>query len=671
MTLEKEGNPFPQKNGRVVIEKVVPEIDAGHYALKRTVGERVLVEADIFTDGHDVISAVLKFRTHKNPFWSETPMEFLANDRWHGEFSVTEMGIYLYTIEAWIDHFKSWRRDLKKRLDAKQDVSVDLLVGAELVEAAAGRANGADAEQLVSRAKELRVEKSAINNSAFERVLNPQLVDLMARYPDRRLATAFEKELRVTVDPALARFGAWYELFPRSTGEAGKHGTFKDCEAQLPRIAEMGFDVLYLPPIHPIGKSFRKGKNNNPVCQPGEPGSPWAIGSSEGGHKAIHPELGSLEDFKRLVDAARGRKIEVALDIAFQCAPDHPYIKEHPEWFLARPDGSIQYAENPPKKYEDIVPFNFECDDWRGLWNELKSVFEFWIEQGVKVFRVDNPHTKPFAFWEWCIGELKHANPELIFLAEAFTRPKMMYRLAKLGFTQSYNYFPWRNTKPELVEYFTEITRPPVSDFMRYNLWPNTPDILTQFLQSGGREAFVIRAILAATLGATYGIYGPAFELCENAPREPDSEEYLNSEKYEIRQWNLDTPENLSGLMTRLNQIRRDNPALQFNNGLKFHATDNDQILAYTKATEDKSDVILVVINLNPHYTHSGWLDLPLEEFDIDPGRTFQMHDLLTDTRFFWSGRRSYVELNPHKMPAHILRLRRYARTEHEFDYFL
>jgi starch synthase (maltosyl-transferring) len=671
MTLEKEGNSFPQKNSRVVIEKVVPEIDAGHYALKRTVGERVMVEADIFTDGHDVISAVLKFRTHKNPFWSETPMEFLTNDRWRGEFSMPEMGVYLYTIEAWIDHFKSWRRDLKKRLDAKQDVSVDLLVGAELIEAAAGRANGADAEQLVSRAKELRVEKSAINNSAFERALDSQLADLMARYPDRRLATTYEKELRVTVDPALARFGAWYELFPRSTGEAGKHGTFKDCEAQLPRIAEMGFDVLYLPPIHPIGKSFRKGKNNNPVCQPGEPGSPWAIGSSEGGHKAIHPELGSLEDFKRLVDAARGRKIEVALDIAFQCAPDHPYIKEHPEWFLARPDGSIQYAENPPKKYEDIVPFNFECDDWRGLWNELKSVFEFWIEQGVKVFRVDNPHTKPFAFWEWCIGELKHANPELIFLAEAFTRPKMMYRLAKLGFTQSYNYFPWRNTKPELVEYFTEITRPPVSDFMRYNLWPNTPDILTQFLQSGGREAFVIRAILAATLGATYGIYGPAFELCENAPREPDSEEYLNSEKYEIRQWNLDTPENLSGLMTRLNQIRRDNPALQFNNGLKFHATDNDQILAYTKATEDKSDVILVVINLNPHYTHSGWLDLPLEEFDIDPGRTFQMHDLLTDTRFFWSGRRSYVELNPHKMPAHILRLRRYARTEHEFDYFL
>jgi len=671
MTLEKEGNPFPQKNGRVVIEKVVPEIDAGHYALKRTVGERVLVEADIFTDGHDVISAVLKFRTHKNPFWSETPMEFLANDRWRGEFSIPEMGVYFYTIEAWIDHFKSWRRDLKKRLDAKQDVSVDLLVGAELIEAAAGRANGADAEQLASRTKELRVEKSAINNSVFERALDPQLVDLMARYPDRRLATAYEKELRVTVDPALARFGAWYELFPRSTGEAGKHGTFKDCEAQLPRIAEMRFDVLYLPPIHPIGKSFRKGKNNNPVCQPGEPGSPWAIGSSEGGHKAIHPELGSLEDFKRLVDAARGRKIEVALDIAFQCAPDHPYIKEHPEWFLSRPDGSIQYAENPPKKYEDIVPFNFECDDWRGLWNELKSIFEFWIEQGVKVFRVDNPHTKPFAFWEWCIGELKHANPELIFLAEAFTRPKMMYRVAKLGFTQSYNYFPWRNTKPELVEYFTEITRPPVSDFMRYNLWPNTPDILTQFLQSGGREAFVIRAILAATLGATYGIYGPAFELCENTPREPDSEEYLNSEKYEIRQWNLDTPENLSGLMTRLNQIRRDNPALQFNNGLKFHATDNDQILAYTKATEDKSDVILVVINLNPHYTHSGWLDLPLEEFDIDPGRTFQMHDLLTDTRFFWSGRRSYVELNPHKMPAHILRLRRYARTEHEFDYFL
>lgn len=672
MTNEKEESSLSQKNSRAAIENVTPEIDGGHYALKRIVGESVVVEADIFADGHDLLSALLKFRRENDASWTEVPMEVLRNDRWRGEFSVSEPGTYFYTVEASVDHFKSWRRDLKKKLDAKQDVSVELLVGAGMIEAAANRATATDAEQLKARAKELRTEKTIAADSLFERALNPGLAGLMARYPDRRFAAIYRKELRVTADRPLARFGAWYELFPRSTAsEPEKHGTFKDCEAQLPRIAEMGFDILYLPPIHPIGRSFRKGKNNNRVCQPGEPGSPWAIGSVEGGHKAIHPELGSMDDFRSLVERARSYKIEVALDIAFQCAPDHPYVKEHPEWFLKRPDGSIQYAENPPKKYEDIVPFNFECEDWRGLWQELKSIFDFWIERGVKVFRVDNPHTKPFAFWEWCIGELKRKNCELIFLSEAFTRPKVMYKLAKLGFTQSYNYFPWRNTKWELTEYFTEITRPPVSDFLRYNLWPNTPDILTQFLQSDGREAFMIRVILAATLGANYGIYGPAFELCENKPREPDSEEYLNSEKYEIRQWNLNAPENLSGLIARLNKIRRENPALQSNGSLKFHSTDNEQLLAYTKMTEDKSNVILVVVNLNPHYTHSGWLDLPLEEFNIEPHRTFQMHDLLTDTRFFWNGRRNYVELNPHRLPAHIFALRRYARTEHDFDYFL
>lgn len=660
-------NDFPQKNSRVAIENVTPEIDGGQFALKRAVGERVVVEADIFADGHDVVSAILKFRPEKSEQWQETSMAFHANDRWRGEFSVSQAGVYFYTIEAWVDHFQSWRRDLKKRLDADQDVSVDLLTGAEMIEAAAKRATGADAEQLRSRAAALREEKSP----AVQRALDPQMASLMARFPDRRLATVCPKEFRVTVDPLLARFSSWYELFPRSLGPEGKHGTFKDCEAALPRIAEMGFDILYLPPIHPIGKSFRKGKNNNPKCQPGEPGSPWAIGSSEGGHKSIHPELGTLDDFRSLVHAARGLKIELALDIAFQCAPDHPYLKEHPEWFLTRPDGSIQYAENPPKKYEDIVPFNFECDDWRGLWRELKSIFEYWIGNGIKVFRVDNPHTKPFAFWEWCITDLKKKNPDLIFLSEAFTRPKVMYRLAKLGFTQSYNYFPWRNSKYELTEYLTEITRPPVSDFLRYNLWPNTPDILTQFLQSGGREAFMIRLVLAATLGANYGIYGPAFELCENTPREPDSEEYLNSEKYEIRRWDLNAPQNLAGLITRLNQIRRENPALQSNSGLQFHHTDNDQLVAYSKMTPDKSNMVLVVVNLNPYYTHSGWLDLPLEDFELDPRRTFQMHDLLSDTRFFWHGQKNYVELNPHRLPAHVLRIRRYSRTEHDFDYFL
>ena len=668
--MDDKGDGFPAGMTRVVIENVTPELDAGHFAIKRTVGEKVMVEADIFADGHDVLTAMLKFRHKNERDWTETPMEFQTNDHWRGEFTVHEVGTWLYTIEAWVDHFKSWRRDLKKRIEARQDVSVDLLAGAQMVEAAAERAKGADAEKLAGWAKELGARETANAASVSARALDPQMADLMAKYPDRHLSTEYQKELRIVVDPPLARFSAWYELFPRSTG-ADRHGTFKDCEAQLPRVAGMGFDILYLPPIHPIGKSFRKGKNNNPKSQPGDPGSPWAIGSSEGGHTAIHPELGTMEDFHRLIAKAREHRIEIALDIAFQCAPDHPWIAEHPEWFLKRPDGSIQYAENPPKKYEDIVPFNFECEDWRGLWNALKGIFDFWIKQGVKIFRVDNPHTKPFSFWEWCIGELKDKNPELIFLSEAFTRPKMMYRLARLGFTQSYNYFPWRNTKFELTEYFNELTRPPLADFMRYNLWPNTPDILTQFLQSGGREAFMIRLILAGTLGASYGIYGPAFELCENTPREPDSEEYANSEKYEIRHWDLDAPHNLSGLIARLNQVRRENPALQSNMNLKFHSTDNDQLLAYSKMTEDKSNLILTIVNLSPHYTHSGWLELPLEEFGIEPRRTFQMHDLLTDTRFFWNGPRNYVELNPHRLPAHILRLRRYSRTEHDFDYFL
>jgi starch synthase (maltosyl-transferring) len=433
----------------------------------------------------------------------------------------------------------------------------------------------------------------------------------------------------------------------------------------------MGFDILYLPPVHPIGKSFRKGKNNNVKCDPGEPGSPWAIGSSEGGHKSIHSELGTLDGFKNLISRAREFQIEIALDIAFQCSPDHPYIREHPEWFRHRPDGTIQFAENPPKKYQDIVPFDFECDDWKNLWRELKSVFDFWIAQGVKIFRVDNPHTKTFAFWEWCIGELKAKNPELIFLAEAFTRPKPMYRLAKLGFTQSYNYFPWRNSKDELEKYFMEITQPPVAEFFRPNLWPNTPDILAQSLQTDGRAAFAIRFILAATLGASYGIYGPAFELCENIPRGAGEEEYLNSEKYEIKRWNLSSPDSLENLITRANQIRRENPALQSNRNLKFHRTDNPELIAYTKSTDDQTDTILTIVNLSPHYKHSGWLDLPLEEFGLDTKKTFQMHDLLTDTRYLWRGARNYVELNPIFSSAHIFRLRRHVRTEHDFDYFM
>ena len=657
---------------RAVIEGVAPEINGGRFPIKRVLAERVVVEADIFLDGHDSVSAVLKYRPERLQVWSETPMRPLINDRWRGEFMVAELGIYLYTIEATADHFQSWRRALEKKLAAGQDVSIELLVGAGLLEGAAGRANAEDAGLLRGWASELRHGGAETVKERAKRALDDSLAGLAGRYPDRSMATTYDRELRVVVDPVLARCSAWYELFPRSTAsEPGKHGTFKDCERHLHRIAEMGFNILYLPPIHPIGRSLRKGKNNSPVAGPDDPGSPWAIGASEGGHKSVHPELGTLEDFRRLVSQAREVKIEIALDIALQCAPDHPYLKEHEEWFLKRPDGTIQYAENPPKKYQDIYPFNFESSAWRELWLEIKSIFEFWIEQGVTVFRVDNPHTKAFPFWEWCITELKRRDPELIFLAEAFTRPKVAYRLAKLGFTQSYNYFPWRNSKDELTEYLTELTRTSLAEFFRPNLWTNTPDILPQFLQAGGRQAFMIRVVLAATLGASYGIYGPAFELCENKPLEEGSEEYLGSEKYEIRHWNLGAPDSLEGFISRVNRIRRENPALQSNHRLRFHSIDNGHLIAFTKSTEDGADIVLTVVNLDPQHTHHGWLELPLAEFNLEAKHSYQMHDLVADARFLWKGPRNYVELDPRYSPAHIFRLRQRVRTEQDFDYFM
>jgi starch synthase (maltosyl-transferring) len=655
-----EAQTFPKEGRcRVAIENVTPQIDAGRYPIKRTMGERVVVEALIFADSHDLLSAMVKYRKATASQWSESAMELVANDRWRGEFVVTEPGNYFYTIEAWIDRFKSWRDSLQKKIRAGQDITVKRREGAKLIEESAQRASAAESDQLKNWARTLT------DGSAVDEALDKPLTGLAARYADRRFATVFDRNLRVIVDLERARFSAWYEMFPRS------FGTFKDCEAQLPRIAEMGFDVLYFPPIHPIGRSFRKGKNNSAVCQEGEPGSPWGIGAAEGGHKAIHPDLGTFEDFRHLLQRAREQGIEIALDIAFQCSPDHPYVKEHREWFRKRPDGSIHFAENPPKKYQDIYPFDFECEDWRGLWTELKSIFDFWIEQGVRIFRVDNPHTKAFPFWVWCLSELKQKHPELIFLAEAFARPSVLYQLAKLGFTQSYNYFPWRNSKDELTEYLTELTRRQVAEYFRPILWPNTPDILPLFLQTGGRPAFQIRVALAATLGASYGIYGPAFELCEDRPLQAGAEEYLNAEKFEIRRWDLNAPQSLSGLITRVNRIRRENPALRSNHRLRFHPINNDYLLAFTKSAEDGSDVVLTVVNLDPHHVQSGWLELPVEEFLIDPRKAYQMHDLLTDARFFWQGARNYVELDPKYSPAHIFRLRQHVRTEREFDYFM
>jgi starch synthase (maltosyl-transferring) len=653
---------------RVVITAVNPEIEGGRFPIKRVPAEPVTVTADIFAEGHGSLSAAVLWRRKSAAEWIEQPMRELGNDRWTGSFAVGEVGEYEYTLQAWPDEFETWRLDTRKKLEAGQNVSLGLLVGALLAEEALQNAtnNSAvrDATRLRDVACRLRVAASlqkAAQPTRQQSSTLPQLLSdenikaLVAKHSERRGATTYERRLRMIVDRPKARFSAWYEIFPRSfAAEPGRHGTFRDCEAVLPYISSMGFDVLYLPPIHPIGVSFRKGKNNSPVSLEGDVGSPWAIGSAEGGHKAVHPQLGTFEEFEHFMASARGYGLEVALDIAFQCSPDHPYVRSHPEWYRHRPDGSIQYAENPPKKYEDIYPFDFESQDWRCLWQELKSIVSFWIEKGVRIFRVDNPHTKPFAFWEWLISEIRTQNQDVIFLSEAFTRPKVMQRLAKLGFTQSYTYFAWRNTKWELTEYLTELTQTEMREYFRPNLWPNTPDILTEYLQTGGPPAFSARLILAATLGANYGIYGPAFELCENRPLVPGKEEYLYAEKYQIRNWNLDSPASIKDLIARVNRARRTNPALQTNVGLRFHRLDNDQLIAYTKATEDRSNIVLVIVNLDPRNTQSGWVELPLEELGINPQSAFRVHDVLADATYIWNGRWNYVQLNPYAIPAHV-----------------
>ena len=650
---------------RVVIEGVSPEIDGGRFPIKRTVGERVVVEADAFTDGHDLLFCALGHRRDEEPDWTWVRMVHVVNDRWRGEFSVGDVGVHRYTIKGWVDRFGSWRRDLEKKAAAGQDIDVELLAGAEIVERVARRARSRDADWLRGFARKLRSSDSG----AYDAAVDDGLAVLMAKYPDQESATAYERELSVVVDRERARFSSWYEMFPRSaSSRPGRHGTFRDVEARLPYVADMGFDVLYLPPLHPIGYTNRKGKNNNPNGGQSDVGSPWAIGSGEGGHTAVHPDLGTFADFDRLMAKAADLGLEIAMDLAYQCSPDHPWVKTNPEWFRYRPDGSVQYAENPPKKYQDIYPLDFETENWQELWDELEGVVRFWIDRGIRIFRVDNPHTKPLAFWEWLLDRIRPDHPDVIFLSEAFTRPKVMYRLAKLGFNQSYTYFAWRNQKWELEQYLDELTRTEVREYFRPHLWPNTPDILTDYLQSGGRPAFMARLVLAATLGASYGIYGPAFELCENRALAPGSEEYLDSEKYEIRQWDISRDDSLAPLIGLVNRIRRECPELHTNERLRFHQLDNDQLIAYSKTTEDSAGILVVVVNLDPYHVQSGWLHLPLEELSVDPTQTYQMHDLLSDARYFWHGDTNYVELNPHVLPAHIFRVRRRIRTEEDFE---
>jgi len=647
--------PAAELKRTIIIEAIVPAVDGGRYPLKREVGAVLEVSADIFKEGHEVLAAFLLYRRADESGWREAAMRFVDNDRWAGSFTLADNARWVYTIEALADPFRSWLADLAKRVDAGQDVASELLEGAALVRAAAPRARARDQrDALETYAK--RLEQTPSQSEAVQIARDERLGQLMDAHLDRATATRAPREFEVVADRERARFAAWYEFFPRSSGGEERHGTFKDAETQLDHAAAMGFDVVYLPPIHPIGRTHRKGQNNALTAEPGDPGSPWAIGGVEGGHTAVHPELGTLDDFDRFVEAAARRGLEVALDFAIQASPDHPWVREHPEWFFHRPDGTIKYAENPPKKYQDVYPVNFVGDDPGPLWLEMKHVIEFWIGHGVKTFRVDNPHTKPVRFWEWLIRAVQTTHPETIFLAEAFTRPKMMRVLAKAGFTQSYTYFTWRNEKQELIDYFTEITRPPVADYFRGNLWPNTPDILHETLVRGGRPAFKFRLVMAATLSSLYGIYS-GYELSENVPVRAGSEEYLDSEKYQLTTRDWDAPGNLVDYITRINRARHAHPALQRYDNLQFYEADDPAVLWYGKSWGD--DHVFVAVNLDPTRTRACFVDVPLDTLGLAPGRTYHMHEQLSDTTYDWRGPRGYVELDPQRDPAQIFVLER------------
>ena len=640
-----------------VIENVQPLLDGGRYPIKRIVGEDLVVEADIFKDGHDVVAAVLKWRVLGKPAWRETPMIFVDNDRWRGVCTLYDEDIHEYTVEAWTDTFRSWQQEFIKKFEGGiSDLRSEALEGAAIVGAAAGRARDrADQERLLEFSEQI---STSANSEIYAIAQSGELEVLMATYQDRSDAAQYDPAPRVVVDRSAALFAAWYEFFPRSAeGRSDRGSTFRDCLLRVDDAKAMGFDVVYFPPIHPIGHTNRKGRNNSITCEPGDPGVPWAIGSEAGGHKAVEPALGTLADFDWLQKEVGKRGMEIALDFAINCSPDHPYVKEHPDWFYKRPDGTIKYAENPPKKYEDIYPLNFRCENWRELWAEMKSIVLFWAEHGVRIFRVDNPHTKPVAFWEYLIKGVREKYPHTIFLSEAFTRPKMMKALAKAGFNQSYTYFTWRNSKQELIEYFTELTQTEMSEYFRPNLWPNTPDILPFVLQEGGRPAFMIRALLAATLSPLYGIYS-GYELCENKAL-PDREEYLDSEKYQFKERNWNAPGNIKDWIARLNKIRKQNRALQLYSNLRFYHAENDAILFYGKMTAARDNIILVVVNLDPFRKQHSFVDIPIEQFGQMESDEYRVEDLLSGATYTWRGRQNYVELDPAIQPAHIFLVRR------------
>jgi starch synthase (maltosyl-transferring) len=646
---------------RIQILNPAPMIDCGRFPAKRTVGEWVEVSADVFRDGHEILRAQVRYRGPGDAEWSETPMRWIDRDvdgdRWAGAFEVDRVGRWEFTVEAWSDLFATWRDELRRKLESGQhDLRGELAEGAVLLEEALGRMQNGDSppdsdRRLVEHVLVTLADPNAPEEAKHDAALGPELLAAVARPPAPHDSTCLERSLPLEVERVRARFGAWYELFPRS------FGGFEGVRRRLPKLADLGFDVLYLPPIHPIGVTNRKGRNNSLQAKPGDPGSPWAIGGEEGGHDAIHPELGTVEEFERLVTEAREHGLEIALDFAIQCSADHPWLKEHPEWFNRRPDGTLKYAENPPKRYQDIYNVNWDSEDWRGLWDALRDVLMAWVERGVRVFRVDNPHTKPLPFWEWLIGGIHEEHPDVIFLSEAFTRPKMMQRLAKLGFSQSYTYFAWRNTKWELTQYLTELAQTEMANYFRPNFWPNTPDILTEYLQHGGRPAFKIRVVLAAMLSPAYGIYS-GYELCEDRPLAPGSEEYHESEKYRFKPRDWNRADSLAPYIARLNHIRRNNPALHRLRNLWFHNIDNDQLLCFSKVAPGRTDPILVVVNLDPHNPHAAMTSLDMWQLGLEHVGPFEAHDLLTDARYVWNGPHNYVHLDPSEEPAHILRLR-------------
>lgn len=643
----------------VVISNLAPLVEGGKYPTKRVVGETLDVEADIFKEGHDQILAVLAWRPSGSAEWNEIPMQLHENDRWRSGLRFPETGVYEVGITAWADDFLTWLHDYERRLTGDQaDLSTEIEEGRVILNSAAIRAASqratADAEAIESLTTAL-MQTEARNVPAL--IDTPENIALLGRWPNRSLATTGEQLIPVIVETKRSSFSAWYEFFPRSAeGLENRHSTFRDCLPRIEDAAAMGFDIVYFPPIHPIGMSHRKGRNNAVTCKPGDVGSPWAIGGEAGGHRAVEPALGTIEDFVWLLGEARNRGIEIALDFALNCSPDHPYVRSHPEWFYHRPDGSIKYAENPPKKYQDIYPLDFHCDDWKELWEELRDVVLFWVAKGVRVFRVDNPHTKPVTFWEWLIAEIHAIDPEVIFLSEAFTRPKMMQTLAKAGFTQSYTYFTWRETAAELRDYVTELTKGHMRDYYRANFWPNTPDILPFHLHYAGPAAFKIRAALAATLSSSWGIYS-GYELCEGVPL-PGREEYLDSEKYQLKARDWNKPGNIKLFITRLNQARRDYPALQSYANIEFIPADNDQILAFHKWSDDRCDSIIVIINLDPHKRHESNIHLPLADLGISPGIAFEVEDVLFEEVYTWRESTNFVSLDPRTKPVHLLKVR-------------